>query len=61
MSSLDIKRLELDLAKCYAAKLELEYKIEERRADIKRMEDHIQLQRDREQELTQRLEDLKKQ
>lgn len=52
--SLDLKKTKLDLLKCQTAKAELEYKIEERLADIDRMKDHIKLQE-------KRMEELKKQ
>lgn len=60
MSKLKKKKLELDLMKVAAAKAELEYKIEERLEDIKRMKDHIKLQDDREKELEEELKELGK-
>ena len=47
------KKKELDLKKVEAAIAELEYKILERMEDIKRMEDHIELQNKRKKELTE--------
>lgn len=58
MSKLKVKKIELDLMKVAAAKAELEYKIEERLEDIRRMEEHIKLQEIREKELQDELKDL---
>ena len=47
------KKKEMELKKIAAAICELEYRIEERKEDIKRMEDHIILQKQREEEVLQ--------
>lgn len=60
MSNLQKKKIEMDLLKIAASKAELEYKIEERLEDIKRMQDHIKLQEDRETELNEELKKLNK-
>ena len=49
--SLEKKRKELDLKKIETAILELEFKIEERKADIARMLEHIKLQEERKQQV----------
>jgi len=56
MSPLEVKKTKLELMKCQTAKMELEYKIEERLQDIQRIQDHIKLQEDREIELMAILE-----
>ena len=56
--SLERKKLELNLMKCQTARMELEYKIEERKADIQRIEDHIALQDVQEAKLKQELKDI---
>jgi len=58
MSNLKKKKLELDIMKVAAAKAELEYKIEERLQDIKRMKEHIELQEKRKIELHKELKEL---
>ena len=45
MSDLKKKELTMRMRKAEAAIAELEYKIEERKADIQRMADHIELQK----------------
>jgi hypothetical protein len=52
MSTLENKRLELELIKVKAAKAELEFKIEEKLDEIERIKSHIESQIKREQELT---------
>lgn len=51
MSPLELKRLKLDLVKVGAAKAELQFKIEERLEDIKRIEDNIKISEAKEEEL----------
>ena len=58
MSELEHKRLKMELLKAGAAKAELEYKAEERRRDIVRIEDHIRLQEEREKQLRAEIEAL---
>jgi hypothetical protein len=57
--NLDIKKAEVSLLQAKAVIAELELKIIERYEDIKRIEEHIVLQKKREQELTETLEKLK--
>ena len=49
------KKLELDLMKCRAAKLTLEYKVLEKHEEIERVQEHIKLQEVREDELLEEL------
>lgn len=58
MNTLAIKKLKAQLLATQAAKAELELKAEERREDIRRIEDHIKLQEKRELELTDQLNAL---
>ena len=58
MSELEHKRLKMELLKASAAKAELEYKVEERRRDIARIEDHIRLQEEREKQILAEIEAL---
>lgn len=51
MNSLELKRLKLDLIKVGAAKAELQFKIEERLEDIKRIQDNIKISEAKEDEL----------
>lgn len=57
MSTLEKKKLNLQLKKADTAIAELEYKIEERLEDIERMKDHIELQRKLEQDIKKQLEE----
>lgn len=50
--NLEKKKKEMELKRIEAAIAELEYKILERMEDIKRIEAHIELQKERKQELT---------
>lgn len=52
-------KIELDMAKCKAAMMELEYKIMEREEEIERIREHIKLQEERKLELETELEGLK--
>jgi hypothetical protein len=53
------KELELQMAKCNASKIELEFKILKNLEENKRLEEHIELQLKREKELKQEFNDLK--
>ena len=55
MERLERKKLEMQLKQVEAKIAELDFKIEERKEDIKRIEDHIVQQKEREQELTEQL------
>lgn len=56
--SLEMKKTQVELMRVTTARMELEYKIEERKEEIKRMEDHIQIQIDKEAELKQKLKGM---
>jgi len=56
--SLEKKKIELDIMKAQTAKLELQFKIEKIKEDIQRMNEHIQLQDDRVEELKEELNNL---
>lgn len=51
MNPLELKRLKLDLIKVGAAKAELQFKIEERLEDIRRIEENIKISEAKEEEL----------
>lgn len=53
--SLEKMKKEVELKKIEAAVAELEYKIEERKEDMQRMQEHIDLQIKRKQEIIQEL------
>lgn len=55
MNNMELKRLTMELLKVQAAKAELEFKIEERRQEIIRIEEHISIQSKREIELKEQL------
>ena len=59
MNNMELKRLNMELLKVQAAKAELEFKIEERKAEIVRIEDHIKIQAARELELQEQLKILR--
>lgn len=59
MASLDLKRKVLDLKRVETARMDLEFKIEERLEEIERLKKHIEQQLDAEQKLQKEIEDLK--
>lgn len=54
-SNLELKRLNMELLKVQASRAELEFKIEERQAEIARLHEHIAIQLKRENELKDQL------
>jgi hypothetical protein len=58
--SLDIKRKEIELMRVETARKELEFKIEERLDEIKRIEDHISIQLQKEEEIKKEIQNLKR-
>lgn len=56
--SLEFKKTQVELMRVTTARMELEYKIEERKEEIKRMEDHIQIQVQKEAELTNKMKEM---
>lgn len=59
MASLDLKRKILDLKRVETARMDLEFKIEERLEEIERLKKHIDQQMEAEQKLAKEIEDLK--
>lgn len=57
--SLEYKKLQVELMRVQTARMELEYKIEERKEEIKRMEEHILIQVEKEKDLNNKLAELK--
>ena len=55
MERLERKKLEMQLKQVEAKVAELDFKIEERKEDIKRIENHIVQQKEREQEIKEQL------
>ena len=60
VSQLEEKKIKAGILKAEAAKADLEVRIEERREDIARMEDHMRLQDERIADLKSQLKELKK-
>jgi len=58
--SLELKRKKLDLMRVQTARHELEFKIEERQDEIKRIQEHIKVQKDKELELGKEIHELEK-
>lgn len=54
--SLEMKKKKLELARVQVARQELEYKIEERKEEIERLEAAIEIQKKREFELSKEIE-----
>lgn len=55
MDSMERKKLEVQLKRIDATKAELDLKIDERKEDIKRIEEHIELQNKLENEIKEKL------
>ena len=55
MDELERKKLKVQLKRIDATIAELELKIDERKVDIKRIEDHINLQKEQEVEINEKL------
>lgn len=60
MSSLEVKKKELELARVRIARQELEFKVDERLEDIERLRGHIQVQLDTELRIEEELKQIKK-
>lgn len=60
MTSLDIKRMKLELIKVAAARAELEFRVDERMDEINRIKDHIQVQLDKEADLLVKIAEVEK-
>lgn len=59
MDILEIKKTEVELFKVQASRMELEFKIMEREQDILRIKENIKIQLAKEEELKQKLQDMK--
>ena len=57
--TLDQKRKKLELMRVQTARHELEFRVEERLEDIKRLEEHIKIQVDKETQLMSELAETK--
>ena len=57
--SLEQKKLQVELMRVQTARLELEYKIEEKLDEIRRMKEHIEIQVNKESELEEKIKALK--
>lgn len=57
MTSLELKRLKIELIRVSAARAELEFKIEERLEEINRIKEHIKVQLDKEAELAGKIKE----
>lgn len=53
--TLEKKKLQVELIRVQAARMELELKIEERQEEIKRLESHIEIQKTKEIQLAEKL------
>ncbi len=60
MTSLEIKRMKLELVKVAAARADLEFRIEERLDEINRIKENIKIQLDKEAELASKIADVEK-
>lgn len=56
--SLELKKIKLELMRVQTARMDMELKIDERKEEIQRLEDHIKIQSDKELELSQKIQDL---
>lgn len=56
--SLEKKKMQVELMRVQTARMELEYKIEERKDEIKRMMEHVRIQEEKEQELISKIQSL---
>lgn len=61
MSPLDIMRIEVELGNVTAARKTLQLRTLELQEEIKRLENHVKVSIDKEAELSQKLDDAKKQ
>lgn len=60
MSPLEIKRMKLELIKVTAARHELEFRIEERLDEVARIQEHVKVQQNKEEELTLKIKEAEK-
>jgi hypothetical protein len=60
MSSLDLKRKQVELLRVSSAKAELELRIQERLEEVERLQEHIKISEAKEVELAQQIKDMEK-
>lgn len=60
MTKLEIKKIEVELLRVQASKAELELRIEEAMDNIKKLEEHIQIQNKKEIEIKQKIKEMEK-
>lgn len=60
ISVLELKKLEAEKARVYSARLDLELRLEEMKESISRIEESIQVQKNREIELDQKIKEVSK-
>lgn len=58
--SLELKRKKLDLMRIQTARADLEFKVEERLDEIKRLQDHVKIQIDAEEKLKNEIQDMER-
>jgi hypothetical protein len=59
-TQLEIKKMEVELIRVKAARMEMEFKVMERLDDIERLKDQIKIQEAREDELKEKIAEAKK-
>lgn len=57
MTKLDMKKLRVELIQVQAARASLELRVEERLEEIERLQEHIEIQKKKELELSQKIEE----
>ena len=58
-NAIELKKLQVELARVQVGKMELELKIEERMEDVQRLQDHVKLSEAKESEIIKQIEALK--
>jgi len=61
MNPLELKKLQVEYKKVNAAREDLELRILEAEENIKRLEDHVKIQKAKEDELSEKINQLKQQ
>jgi hypothetical protein len=56
MNALDLRKKKLELARVQMSRMELEFKVDERKEEISRLEDLIKIQTQKESDLTKEIE-----
>lgn len=55
---LELKKTQLELMRVTTARMDLELRIEERKEEIQRLEEHIKIQINKELELTEKIKEM---